>query len=195
MKKFLLAAFLLSATPVFAAEDIKLPAPDTTGGKPLMEAISQRKSTREFSAKEIDAKDLSNILYAAWGISHDGKRTIPTSQNKQDLNVYVIKAGAVWKYIAQENILKFVAGDNVSQYINLQDYTKEAPLTLIFTGNDPKNARMNAAAAYQNVGLYCASRGLNNVVRGYADMDKVEKELNLDNEQVIITQVIGWPYM
>ncbi len=195
MKKLLLAAFLFAATPVWAVEDIKLPAPDTTGGKPLMEAISQRKSTREFSAKEVDDKDLSNILYAAWGISHDGKRTIPTAQNKQDLNVYVIKAGAVWKYDAKENVLKFVSGDNISQYINLQDYTKEAPLTLIFTGTDLKNARMNAAAAYQNVGLYCASRGLNNVVRGYADMDKVGEALNLDNEKVIITQVIGWPYM
>lgn len=195
MKKLLLAAFLLAATPAWAVEDIKLPTPDTTGGKPLMEAISQRKSTREFSAKAIDNKDLSNILYAAWGISHDGKRTIPTSQNKQDLNVYVVKAGAIWKYIAAENTLKFVADDNVSQYINLQDYTKEAPITLIFTGNDLKNASMNAAAAYQNVGLYCASRGLNNVVRGYADMDKVADALNFDKEKVIITQVIGWPYM
>ena len=77
----------------------------------------------------------------------------------------------------------------------MQDYTKEAPITLIFTGNDAKNASMNAAAAYQNVGLYCASRGLNNVVRGYVDMDKVANALNLDKEKVIITQVIGWPYM
>lgn len=195
MKKLLLAAFLFAASPAFAVDDIKLPAPETTGGKPLMEAISQRKSTREFSAKAVDDKDLSNILYAAWGISHDGKRTIPTSQNKQDLNVYVIKAGAVWKYIAPENKLKFVADDNVSQYVNLQDYTKEAPITLIFTGNDVKSASMNAAAAYQNVGLYCASRGLNNVVRGYVDMDKVAEAMNLDKEKVIITQVIGWPYM
>lgn len=195
MKKLLLAAFLLASTPALAIEDIKLPAPDTTGGKPLMEVISQRKSTREFSAKAIDDKDLSNILYAAWGISHDGKRTIPTAQNKQDLNVYVIKAGAIWKYIATENTLKFVSDDNVSQYINLQDYTKEAPLTLIFTGNDTKSASMNAAAAYQNVGLYCASRGLNNVVRGYVDMDKVAEAMNLDKEKVVITQVIGWPNM
>lgn len=195
MKKLLLAAFLFAASPAFAVDDIKLPAPETTGGKPLMEAISQRKSTREFSAKAVDDKDLSNILYAAWGISHDGKRTIPTSQNKQDLNVYVIKAGAVWKYIALENTLKFVADDNISQFINLQDYTKDAPLTLIFTGNDAKSASMNAAAAYQNVGLYCASRGLNNVVRGYVDMDKVAEAMNLDKEKVIITQVIGWPYM
>ena len=195
MKKILLAAFLLAATPALAVEDIKLPAPDTTGGMPLMEAISQRKSTREFSPKAVDDKDLSNILYAAWGISHDGKRTIPTAQNKQDLNVYVIKAGAIWKYIAPENTLKFVSDDNVSQYINLQDYTKEAPITLIFTGNDVKSASMNAAAAYQNVGLYCASRGLNNVVRGYADMDKVAETMNLDKEKVVITQVIGWPYM
>ena len=195
MKKILLAAFLLAATPALAVEDIKLPAPDTTGGMPLMEAISQRKTTREFSPKAVEDKDLSNILYAAWGISHDGKRTIPTSQNKQDLNVYVIKAGAIWKYIAPENTLKFVSDDNVSQYINLQDYTKEAPITLIFTGNDVKNASMNAAAAYQNVGLYCAAKGLNNVVRGMIDFEEIGKALGLKDEKVMITQTIGWPYM
>lgn len=193
MKKLFLAAFLLAATPAFAVDDIKLPSPDTTGGMPLMEAISQRKTTREFSNKAIDNKDLSNILYAAWGISHDGKRTIPTAQNKQDLNVYVLKDNAVWKYIAPENSLKFVSEDNISQFINLQDFAKNAPLTLIFTGNELKNARMNAAAAYQNVGLYCASRGLNNVVRGYVDMDKVNEAMHFNQEKVVITQAIGWP--
>ena len=45
---FGLAAFAL-ALPLFAAEaEIKLVKPDLTGGKPLMQAITERRSMRNF---------------------------------------------------------------------------------------------------------------------------------------------------
>lgn len=53
---------------------------------------------------------------------------------------------------------------------------------------------MHAGSAYQNVGLYCASKGLSNVVRGYLDREAVEQALKLPpEEKVVITQTIGWP--
>lgn len=57
----------------------KLPAPVVTGGKPLMETIGERKTIREFKAQNVDDQTLSEILWVAFGISHDGKRTIPTA--------------------------------------------------------------------------------------------------------------------
>lgn len=196
IKKLVFTLMMTAALPVWAADNaVKLPAPDTQGGMPLMEAISARKSTREFSAKTIEDKDLSNILYAAWGISHDGKRTIPTAKNEQDLNVYVTKNDGIWRYDAEEHALKFVSNVNIQPFVALQDYVKDAPLTLIYTGKNAKDAGMNAAAAYQNVGLYCASKGLHNVVRGYIDREKIAKALKLDGEEVIISQTVGWPYM
>lgn len=196
INKFVFALMLGVAMPAFAEEvRISLPAPDTISGMSLMEAINARKSTREFSAKKIEDKDLSNILYAAWGISHDGKRTIPTAKNEQDLNVYALKNDGVWKYDAKSNSLRLVSQENIKPYIELQDFVKGAPLTLIYTGKNVKNASMNAAAAYQNVGLYCASKGLNNVVRGYIDREKIAQALKLEGEEVIVSQTIGWPYM
>lgn len=53
----------------------KLPAPVVTGGKPLMETIGERKTIREFKAQNVDDQTLSEILWVAFGISHDGKRT------------------------------------------------------------------------------------------------------------------------
>ena len=35
------------------AQDIQLSAPDKKGGKPLMQALSERKSAREFQEKEL----------------------------------------------------------------------------------------------------------------------------------------------
>lgn len=197
MKKYFVWACVLMVTlPALAAEKtIELPAPDVLGGMPLMEAIAARKSTREFSAKKIENTDLSNILYAAWGLSHEGKRTIPTAMNKQDLEVYAAMDNGIWRYNASEHELELVSEENIKPLIDLQDYVKEAPLTLIFVGKNVKDASMNAAAAYQNVGLYCASRGLDNVVRGYVNREKIAEVLSIKSDEVIITQSIGWPYM
>ena len=194
LKKFIAIGLILMAVPSWAAEQqISLPQPDRQGGMPLMEAISARKTIREFGSREIDSQNLSNILFAAFGVSHDGKRTIPTPMNKQELSVYVVKKDGVWLYDAEKNVLDFVSAEDILPFIALQDFVKDASLTLIYTGKDPKNSLMNAGAAYQNVGLYCASRGLHNVVRGYVQRDKIASILGLNEEEVIVTQTIGWP--
>ena len=194
MKKFLLTAALFITFQSSAnAETLNLPQPDKTGGIPLMEAISKRQSVREFSAKEIDTQTLSDILYAAWGVSHDGKRTIPTALNKQDLQVFVFYKNAIWKYDGIK--IDLISETDLTPALALQDYVKDAPLTLIYTGSDTKYSPMNAAAAYQNVGLYCASRGLNNVVRGYINRDEIAKALKLPANEIIVSQTIGWPFM
>lgn len=184
------------AAAAHAEEAIKqLPVPAKEGGMPLMEAITERKTTREFSAKAIDNQTLSEILYAAWGISHDGKHTIPTSQNKQNLNVYVADAGGVWLYDPSQNQLKQVKTEDIRPLFATQDFMKDAPLTLIFTGTDAKNSPLHAGSAYQNVGLYAASRGLNNVVRAYFDHKAVAEAMGLAEDEVIVSQTVGWPYM
>lgn len=194
MKKFLLTAALFITFQASAnAETLNLPQPDKTGGIPLMEAISKRQSVREFSAKEIGTQTLSDILYAAWGVSHDGKRTIPTALNKQDLQVFVFYKNAIWKYDGIK--IDLISETDLTHALALQDYVKDAPLTLIYTGSDTKYSPMNAAAAYQNVGLYCASRGLNNVVRGYINRDEIAKALKLPANEIIVSQTIGWPFM
>ena len=171
----------------------KLPKPIITGGKPLMEVIASRKTERTYSKKTIDEQTLSEILWSAWGISHEDKRTIPTSRNKQNLKVYAIKADGVWLYNAEKNTLELVSNKDMRKLFATQEFVEAAPLTLLYTGSDSKNSPMHAGSAYQNVGLYCTSKGLNNVVRGYFDYEQAQKELNLpQDEKIIISQTIGW---
>ena len=187
-------SILINNAPASAAETQKLPAPLISGGKPLMETLAARRTEREFSPREIDAQTLSEILWSAWGISHGDKRTVPTSQNKQTLKVYVAKADGTWLYNAKDNRLKQISPQDLRPLLAKQDFVKTAPLTLIFAGSDSKNTPMHAGSAYQNVGLYCASKGLSNVVRGYLDREAVEQALKLPpEEKVVITQTIGWP--
>ncbi len=67
MKKQGLVWFLagMLATVVAAQEPkpVILPAPQTDGGRPLMQALKERKSTREFSAEKVPAQVLANLLW------------------------------------------------------------------------------------------------------------------------------------
>ena len=92
MLKLLVSVFFslfLISRPAESADTLrKLPAPDTTGGKPLMQALNERQSLKDFSSAALPDKVLGEILWAAWGVNRSaGKHTIPTSMNKQDLEI------------------------------------------------------------------------------------------------------------
>lgn len=52
-----------------ASKTIALPKPQREGGIPLMEAMSKRRSDREFSSQELSLPLLSNLLWAAYGVN------------------------------------------------------------------------------------------------------------------------------
>lgn len=90
--KHLIPFLLLSVfTLTLFAQEIKLPVPQQKGGMPLMDALSKRESTREFSTKDIDQQTLSNLLWAGWGFNRSGKRTAPSARNFQEIDIYVVK--------------------------------------------------------------------------------------------------------
>jgi len=72
--------FLICPVSIQAQEIVKLPAPKTDGGMPLMQALKERKSSREFSKDKLSLPTLSNLLWAAWGINRlDGHHTAPSA--------------------------------------------------------------------------------------------------------------------
>lgn len=153
---------LLMAVPALAAEKgITLVAPQTEGGMPLMEALKARKTDRAFGAATVSEQDLSNILWAAWGVNrNDGRRTVPTAMNNQDMDLYVAMENGVWRYNAGNHTLEQVLAQDTRAKLG------GAPLTLLYAGPaKDSNALMHAGSMYQNVGLYCASAGLANVVK------------------------------
>lgn len=196
MQKFIwgvLSVMIIMSNAV-AAEKI-LPQPQKDGGMPLMQALSQRRSIKSFGTKAVDDQTLSNILWAAFGVNDKaGRRTIPTAKNLKDLDVYVADANGVWLYDADNNKLVQVSDKNILELFNTQDYMDAAPLELIFAGDEnDKYLDMHAGSAYQNVGLYAASAGLHNVVRGMFDAQKTAEAINLPaGKKVVITQAVGW---
>lgn len=174
-----------------------LPKPDMVGGKTLMQSLQERRSNREFGRRAVNEQTLADMLWAAVGVNRqNGKRTIPTALNSQDLTVYVVKYDGAWQYDAKGHKLIQVSDRDLRSVLAAQDYAKDAALDLVYvsTSDVALNGAMHAGSAYQNVGLYCAYKGLNNVVRGYFDKDGLAKELKLnDNQWIVVSQAIGWP--
>ena len=82
----LAACLFLMVGTAQAATSLAFPPPDTKGGKPLMQTLSGRATNRSFTAKPLSDKLLGDLLWAAYGVNRpNGKRTIPTAQNRQDL--------------------------------------------------------------------------------------------------------------
>lgn len=196
MKLFVaVLASLFMSFDVVAQEPVKLPAPDLTGGMPLMQAMKERKTERAFSTEALDDQTLSDILWTAWGYNRPDKRTIPTARNRQNMEVYVLKADGAFRYDARANSLIPVTAQDLRPFAAKQDFVLNAPVTLLFVADeDDKYAGMHAGSAYQNVGLYCASKGLYNVVRDMIDRDALAKALGIEDEDdIIISQTVGKP--
>lgn len=201
----------LAFTIAAGAQDIILPKPDITGGKPLMQALNERQTTREFTDGKISEQQLSELLWAAWGINRpeDKKRTAPSSRNMQEIDVYVIMQSGLYLYKAEENILKQIHNRDIRSLAGTQDFVATAPLNLIYvadmaklgknegdeiTEGDLLSPYANTGFIAQNVYLYCASANLGCVVRGMVPKGKLAPEMGLRSNQVIILgHTIGVP--
>lgn len=197
MKKVSLTLVVLLISVSCFAQDIKLPAPNKTGGMPLMEALSNRQSTREFSDKALDNQTLSNLLWAAYGFNRDGMRTVPSANNRQEFILYVALKSGVYTYDAEANELKLKVKGDLRDKTGTQDFVTKAPLNLVYVVNLDKNsaegAAMDVGFISQNVYLYCASAGLGTVVRGWFDKNIVKESFKLkDKETAILTQTVGY---
>jgi SagB-type dehydrogenase family enzyme len=196
---------------VLAAEQggtaIKLPAPQTEGGMPLMAALKARCSTRAFSSKPLPLQVLSNLLWAACGVNRpeSGKRTAPTARNMQEIDVYVALAEGLYLYNAKEHVLEPVLMQDLRAATGRQAFVAEAPVNLIFVsdydkmGNIPTEAKDFYSATdtgyiSQNVYLFCASEGLATVVRNMVDKPALAEKMGLrPTQKVILAQTVGYP--
>ncbi len=199
--KALLSILILSAASLpGTGKDLSLPAPKFGNGTMLEEALQQRRTERNFDTeKELNAQQLSNLLWAAWGYNRKDKRTAPTALNKQDITLYVFLDNGIYRYDARNNKLILIKSGDHRAATGKQPFVATAPVNLVFV-SDTKlldNVVMSAVgcgAISQNIYLYCASAGLATVVRGAFDADILHKTLELDaSKKIMLTQTIGFP--
>lgn len=205
MKKFMVFAIFALALSSFAADEIALPKPDLKSGKPLMQCISERRSSRSFSDKELPLQIVSEVLFVADGItSPDGKKSVPTARNKQNQRVYAFRADGVYLYNNKKHSLVKVIDKDLRKVCGKQPFHAIAPLVLVYvsditaTGNTPELQHLysgnHSGHASQNVYLYAASQNLSTVICGLLDRQLISNTLNLPKtDKVIFSQPIGYP--
>ncbi len=197
-----------TASPAGAQQlkNINLNQPDMTRRATLMKAFEDRRSTREFSTKELSLQDLSDLLWAANGYNRpvEKKRTAPTAMNKQEIDVYAFTKDGVYLYDAEAHELKHISTTDAREYIAAgQAFAKDAPVALLIVSDMGKfgNASAHAAAmsavdagiVSQNISLFCAGAGLATVPRGTMDKGKIADLLGFDDKQVLhVNHPVGY---
>jgi SagB-type dehydrogenase family enzyme len=201
--------FMKSASP--AGKVVSLPPPRREGRLPLEQAIYRRRSVREFSGKPLSLEDISQLLWAAQGMtSGDGKRSAPSAGALYPMEVYIITAEGFFHYLPERHALGLVReGDlrgSLCQAALEQDAVHQARLVMVITavyarlefkyGRDrgPRYVHMEAGHIAQNVHLQAVALGLGSVPVGAFNDRQVQTVLGLPSDQVPIYLIpIGWP--
>ena len=205
MKTFRILIISLFVSSLLIGQNLELPAPQKTGGMPLMEALAKRATVRSFDTTGISMQQLSNLLWASFGVNRpDGRRTAPSANNKQEIDIYVLLKNGAYVYDAQNNKLDLVSSQDLRSQASDQRFA-DAPVQLIFVadltkrgGNSEEEklrmANIDCGYISQNTYLYCTSEGLATGARATVSRDALIPKLKLSPEQrILLAHSVGRP--
>ncbi|MCX6904565.1 MAG: nitroreductase family protein [Verrucomicrobia bacterium] len=197
---------------------ITLPKPESEGGKSVLAALKERRTTRNIAARELPPQTLSNLLWAAFGVNRDkgafGKpgRTAASASNSQEIDLYVALPAGVYLYeAAPHRLVPVLAGDHRARAGRGAAAT--APVNICYvvdltrydTGPSQPDRNIGNAEVQKsyydadtgliagNVYLFAASQGLAAWFHN-CNRDAAAKEFNLRPDQrVLFAQTVGYP--
>ena len=135
----------------YTEDTIILPEPQLDGTMSVEQALQNRRSHRQFLDREISAADLSQVLWAAYGVtlpherpaSRGGFRTAPSAGGLFPLEIYVAVgnvaeiAPGLYKYLPQEHKIVMVLNDDIRAALCAaawgQKMVETAPASIIYT--------------------------------------------------------------
>jgi SagB-type dehydrogenase family enzyme len=184
---------------------IKLPEPDRIGEVPLESALQKRRSHRAYSDEPLAVGEVSQILWAAYGVTDPrGLRTAPSAGALYPLEVYLV-AGDVedippgaYRYRPHDHELSMVREGDIRPRLYdaslRQSFVRDAPALLVISAvyerttgrygeRGERYVHMEAGHAGQNVLLAAASLDLGAVPVGAFDDGGVKRGLNMPQEE------------
>lgn len=205
MKRHVAVLFVLMlACSSLIAQTLELPAPRKSGGMPLMEALAKRSTARAFDTTAISMQQLSDLLWASFGVNRpDGKRTAPSANNKQEIDIYVLLKNGAFVYDATHNTLVEVTIEDLRSQAADQRFA-DAPVQLVFIADLAKRgdgseedrlrtANIDCGYVSQNTYLYCTSEGLVTGARGTVKRDALTPKLKLRPDQrILLAHSVGY---
>ncbi len=194
---------------------IQLPAPNYKGTTSLEEALQKRRSVREYSKEPLSLSEVSQILWAAQGITDKtyGLRTAPSAGALYPIEVYLIAANVkeltegIYKYDPRRHILKKITeGDKRIEISNAalkQDVIEKSSAIILIAAiyertsvkygkRTERYINMEVGHVGQNIYLQAVSLGLGTVMIGAFEDDALKKVLKLPaNESPLAIYPLG----
>ena len=189
---------------------VKLPPPEYESETSVEEAILKRQSVREYLPEPLTLKELSQLLWAAQGITHDGKRAAPSAGALYPLTVYVVVGdvtgleSGLYEYIPETHeLVRLSRGDlreDVYEAALYQPWVKNAPIDLIIAANYSRTTQrygergvryvhMEAGHVSENVYLQAVSLGLGTVCVGAFYDERLREILGISEDPVSYTHL------
>jgi SagB-type dehydrogenase family enzyme len=169
---------------------IKLPAPRATGEVSVEQALKTRRSLRSFAATPLTLAQVSQLLWAAQGMTGErGRRTAPSAGALYPLETYLVAGNVtglpsgVYRYRpAEHDLVLVVMGDRRADVASAcrQGWVAEAPASVAFTAVYARTAKkygdrsaryvpIEVGAAAENLALQAVALGLGTTVVGAYD--------------------------
>jgi SagB-type dehydrogenase family enzyme len=191
--------------------EIILPEPDLDSDFSLVEALGKRRSVRNFSGRELGLDQISQILWAAQGITQKatGYRTTPSAGALYPLEIFLVKSDGTYHYQPGEHKLeKLLSGDlreELAEGSLFQGFIAIAPASIVITAvyerttikygdRGIRYVNMEAGHCCQNILLQSVALGLGAVSVGAFDDDYIQNLFNLPSDyRVLYVIPIGYP--
>jgi SagB-type dehydrogenase family enzyme len=145
-------------------EKIKLPPPSFKGELSVEEALKERRSERSFLDRPLSLSQVSQILWAAQGITEEGglKRAAPSAGAMYPLEIYLVARSVdrlepgVYHYRPQDHMVSFLLKGNY------QDHLARACLSQSFVAASPLSIVI--AAEHERTSIKYGERGIRYVL-------------------------------
>ena len=187
---------------------IVLPPPKSSGGMPIMDAFSKRRTTRRFAPTGLDDTTLGQLLWAANGVNRrdpegNDRRTAPSVLALHEIQIYVALARGMYLYDPLQHGLDLVIAADLRALTGYQDFVGEAPVELVYVADLARMqdiassqrepfAYASAGAIVQNVYLFCAAAGLAVAARSWLNRSTLGAEMRLSRDSVpVLAQTVG----
>jgi SagB-type dehydrogenase family enzyme len=190
----------MSQTKPLSAHILQLPAPERNGRMSLEEALAVRRSVREFTRQPLTDRELSQLLWAAQGItSPDGLRTAPSAGALYPLEVWVATASGFYHYEPHKHRLtQHLERDlrpDIYRSALMQEAILQAPVVFVIAAvyertaqkygeqRTPRYVHMEVGHSAQNLLLEAVALGLGGLPIGAFNDREVERVLSLPADQ------------
>ena len=190
----------MSQTKPLSTPVLQLPPPEHKARMSLEEALAARRSVREFRRERLTGRELSQLLWAAQGItSPDGLRAAPSAGALYPLEVWVATASGFFHYEPhQHRLTRHLERDlrpDIHRAAFMQEAILEAPAVFVIAAvyermaqkygeqRTPRYVHMEAGHSAQNLLLEAVALGLGGVLIGAFNDREVERVLSLPADQ------------